>query len=520
LLYLAQALGRQETTDDFNITVISNNLHSVTGTEVLSPEKATLLGTVKVISQEYSNIHCCSIDVILPSNGSWQEEKLLEKILAELTVDDSQKLIAYRGLNRWVQSFEPVRFDKAKIEKPRLREKGVYLITGGLGGIGLVLAEYLARTVQAKLLLVGRSALPQKDEWEKWLTTHDKTDSTSCKIRKVQELEQLGAEVLLMSADVSNIEQMRSAVAQAQQQFGQLNGVIHAAGVLEGKSFGVIENINKTDCEQQFQPKVYGLIVLDKVLQNKELDFCLLLSSLSSVLGGLGFVAYSAANIFMDAFVHKHNQSHPVLWSSISWDSWQLEKENIQGISVGTSVTEFALNAKEGIEAFQSVLNCSELNHIVISTGEIQTRIDQWIHLKSLQHTAARQRKNSLSFHPRPDLQNRYVPVTNELEQGIANIWQEILGIKDVGLHDNFFELGGDSLLIIQVRNKLIKILNKNISIADLFEYSTISALAEYLGGRTVEEATFQQADERASRKETAMQEKRKLVKQRRMIDG
>lgn len=357
LLFLAQALGKQETTDDFQITVISNDLQSVTDNEELCPEKATLLGPIKVISQEYSNINCRSIDVALPENGSWQEEKLIGQLLAELKVALGEKLIAYRGVNRWVQSFEPVRFEKAEVDLPRLREKGVYLITGGLGGIGLVLAEYLAQTLQAKLVLVGRSVLPTRDEWKQWLTTHDETDNTSRKIRKVQELERNGAEVLVVSADVSNIEQMQNVIAQTQQQFGQLNGVIHAAGVLQGKSIEAIKNLTKTDCEQQFRSKVYGVLALEKALQNRELDFCLLLSSLSSVLGGLGFVAYSAANIFMDAFVHQHNQNRIALWNSISWDGWQIEKANgnKQNTSLGANLTELAIKPEEGIKAVQRI---------------------------------------------------------------------------------------------------------------------------------------------------------------------
>ncbi|MFW9261377.1 SDR family NAD(P)-dependent oxidoreductase [Nostoc sp. CALU 546] len=512
LLFLAQALSKQETTDDFQITVISNNLQAVTGTEVLCPEKATLLGAIKVISQEYSNLHCRSIDVNLPDIGSWQEEKLVEKLLAELTTSNSDKVIAYRGLNRWVQHFEPVHFDETNLGKSQLRQRGAYLITGGLGGIGLVIAEYLAQTVQAKLLLTGRSILPSRDEWEKWLITHDDTDSISCKIRKVKELEQLGAEVLVVNADVTNPEQMQNAIAQAQQQFGNLNGVIHAAGILGGES---IEKIRKIDCEQQFQPKVHGLLVLEKVLQDKQLDFCLLLSSLSSVLGGLGFVAYSAANIFMDAFVHKHNQNHPVSWTSISWDGWQLQKEDQQSTSVGVSLDELAIQPAEGIKAFKRIFKCSQFNHIIVSTGELKARTDQWLKLESLPARAA-----NLLLHDRPDLENLYVAPRNEIEQNIANIWQEILGIRTVGLNDNFFELGGDSLLIIQVRSKILKSLNKNLSVAELFEYSTVSTLAEYLGKKQVEEPTFQQADQRASRKEAAMQEKRQLMQQRRKVNG
>ncbi|MEH1851362.1 MAG: SDR family NAD(P)-dependent oxidoreductase, partial [Nostoc sp.] len=523
LLFLAQALGKQETTDNFNITVISNNLQSVTGTEVLSPEKATLLGTVKVISQEYSNINCRSIDVILPPNNSWQEEKLLEKILAELTVDDSQKLIAYRGLNRWVQSFEPVRFEQAKIEKPQLREKGVYLITGGLGGIGLVLAEYLARTVQAKLLLVGRSALPKKDEWEKWLTTHDEADSTSCKIRKVEELEQLGAEVLVISADVSNTEQMQSAVSQAQQQFGQLNGVIHAAGVPGG---GVIQRKTQQEAESILAPKVKGTLVIDAIVKDIQLDFFVLASSMNSILGGFGQVDYCGANAFLDAFAHSNASKQGRFTTSINWDTWQEV-----GMAVNTQVSQQLQELRtenlqqgilpnEGVDAFLRILG-SAMPQVVVSTSDLFHSLKQHNSYNETQVLDFLETANpSKSKYPRPELSNDYVAPRNEIEQKLAHIWQPILGIKEVGLYDNFFELGGDSLLIIQVRSQIIKILNKNISTACLFEYSTISALAEYIGGKQLEEPIFQKADERASKKEAAMQEKRQLMKQRRKADG
>ncbi|HEY9665696.1 MAG TPA: type I polyketide synthase, partial [Coleofasciculaceae cyanobacterium] len=180
LLFLAQALGKHNTTDEFQITVISNNLQSVTGVESLCPEKATVLGVVKVIPQEYPNINCRSIDVAIPSKGTWEEKNLTNQLLAELTTQSPDSVIAYRGLHRWVQTFEPVRLNATLEGTPKLlKEGGVYLITGGLGGIGLALAEYLAKTVQAKLILVGRSALPHQDEWEKWLVTHTEQDSIS-----------------------------------------------------------------------------------------------------------------------------------------------------------------------------------------------------------------------------------------------------------------------------------------------------------------------------------------------------
>ncbi|MEH2042430.1 type I polyketide synthase [Nostoc sp.] len=504
LLFLAQALGRQETTDNFNITVISNNLQSVTGTEVLSAEKATLLGTVKVISQEYSNINCRSIDVILPPNDSWQEEKLLEKILAELTVDDSQKLIAYRGLNRWVQSFEPVRFDQAKIEKPQLREKGVYLITGGLGGIGLVLAEYLARTVQAKLLLVGRSALPKKNEWEKWLTTHDEADSTSCKIRKVEELEQLGAEVLVISADVSNTEQMRSAVSQAQQQFGQLNGVIHAAGVPGG---GVIQRKTQQEAESILAPKVKGTLVIDAIVKDIQLDFFVLASSMNSILGGFGQVDYCGANAFLDAFAHSNASKKGRFTTSINWDTWQEV-----GMAVNTQLPQQLQELRtenlqkgilpnEGVDAFLRILG-SRMPQVVVSTSDLLHSLKQHNSYKETQVIDFLETANLFkSKYPRPELSNDYVAPRNQIEQKLADIWQPILGIEKIGIHDNFFEIGGDSLIGIQLIATFNKVFNLNISIAKLYECPNIGSMAKILTPEKSPENIFEQRLSRGERR-------------------
>ncbi|MEM1393820.1 MAG: SDR family NAD(P)-dependent oxidoreductase, partial [Cyanobacteria bacterium P01_H01_bin.150] len=292
-----------------------------------------------------------------------------------------------------------------------------------------------------------------------------------------------GASVLVVSADVANEEQMQNVIAQTQQQFGQLNGVIHAAGVVQGKSIEAIENITKTDCEEQFKPKVHGLLVLEKVLQNQELDFCLLLSSLASILGGLGFVAYSAANTFMDTFVHQQNRSHTGLWSSISWDGWRLEevKENEKNISLGTSLRELAIEPEEGIKAVQKILNYRLFNHIIVSTGELQARIKKWIKLELLQ-TEVESQQTNLVLHSRPDnLQNSYVAPSSEIEQKLCNIWQNILGIKDVGIYDNFFELGGDSLLAIQIISHLRETFQINFSLRSLFDEPTIAGMSKYI---------------------------------------
>src|SRR6185295_8207716 len=130
-------------------------------------------------------------------------------------------------------------------------------------------------------------------------------DRVSLKIRKLQSLAAEGAEILVVQADVSDFAPMEAAIAQAGAGFGALSGGIQAAGIVVGQAFRAISDTGSEEASRQFVPKAHGLIVLERLLAGRELDFCLLVSSLSAVLGGLGFAAYAAANIYMDTFVQK-----------------------------------------------------------------------------------------------------------------------------------------------------------------------------------------------------------------------
>ena len=320
LFFLAQAFGKLNVTDPLEIAVVSNNMQPVTGQEMrLCPEKATLIGPVRVIPTEYSNINCRSIDVVLPESGSPLEEKLIEQLLVELSTPSDDRMIAYRGHHRWVQTFEPFRLEEVN-KTPRLREGGVYLITGGLGGIGLVLAEHLAKTVAAKLILIGRSAFPPREDWSQWLETHDAEDSISRKLKKIQALEELGADVLVVSADVTELQKMQAVITQASERFGQIHGVIHTAGVSPG---GTIQRKTAEQADTILAPKVLGTLVLDTVLKDFNLDFFVLCSSLASVFGNIGTVDYCGANAFLDAFAHYKTAQSTQFTLSINWDGWQ-----------------------------------------------------------------------------------------------------------------------------------------------------------------------------------------------------
>ncbi|MBA3531236.1 MAG: acyltransferase domain-containing protein, partial [Ardenticatenales bacterium] len=171
LLYLAQALGRQATWGEATLRILSDNMQAVSGEPVLYPLKALLLGPCKVIPLEYDPLTCQSIDLRLPASGSWQEGHLLTHLLAEMSSEVQEPLVAYRGAHRWVPHYEAAPIPEVGNTPLPLRTGGVYLITGGLGGIGYELARYLARTVQARLILTSRSAasrdtLPERQALE------------------------------------------------------------------------------------------------------------------------------------------------------------------------------------------------------------------------------------------------------------------------------------------------------------------------------------------------------------------
>ncbi|MBD0320579.1 MAG: SDR family oxidoreductase, partial [Gemmatimonadetes bacterium] len=180
-----------------------------------------------------------------------------------------------------------------------------------LGGIALEVAEELARTARARLVLVGRTPLPPRAEWGR--------ADDRC-IRRVQRLEELGAEVMVAGADVTDAAAMRAVVAEARARFGALHGVIHAAGVLED---GLIQGKTPETAARVLAPKVAGTMALDAALEGIDLDFFIAFSSRGSITGVAGQVDYAAANAFLDAFAQRKAAHDGIPAVSINWSAWQ-----------------------------------------------------------------------------------------------------------------------------------------------------------------------------------------------------
>ncbi len=299
LLYLAQALAGIDLAAPVQIAVVSNNLQQVAGEQILRPSRALIAGPCGVISKELADLRCLNIDVEISDSDSVKEAA--QQVVAELQTRATGSPVAYRKNRRWVQTFGRLR-GQNKRPPIALRDGGVYLITGGLGGIGLTIAESIAKSVKARIVLLSRSGRNVSAE----------------QTRKIRAIEEAGTEVLVIAGDVCDAEAMRRVAEQIHARFGSINGIVHAAGTMDDAP---MLQKDRASAARVLAPKVRGTLVIESVFQQEPIDFFLLMSSVSSHIAPAGQVDYTAANSFMDAFAACRSQQG-ARYVSIQWPRW------------------------------------------------------------------------------------------------------------------------------------------------------------------------------------------------------
>ena len=500
LIYIVRALASSSIDGlPLQLGVVSTNLYAVTGSEHLSPEKSTVLGPAKVIPSEFRRMECVSIDIELSKSdtaGTIPQDLVDTLIVDVAAYTDAKDLsatppmaIAYRGKYRWEQYIEQVRLESPDKSKLRLRPGGVYLITGGLGGVPSVLARYLAQEWKAKLVLTGRTKLPERKEWETWLATHDEDDDTSIRLRKIMELEDLGAEVIALSADVSNMDEMRRAYTQGVERFGTPNGIFHAAS-LATSSMILVQTPERA--ASVIGPKVRGTLVLDELCRDADLDFFMLFSSISSFMGALGHADYTAANVFMDTYAHYMNAATNRRVVAVNWSYWHGVGIGLKLLPrlmhfIGNDVKIQGILPEEGIECINRAIS-ADLPQIVVSCSSFPLLVREFLKSTKAALKTSEEFKVKESTHSRPKLGVPYVPPRNELEQTIADLWQELLGIDAVGVNDGFLELGGDSLHALPLITRLRETFHSKLPIRAVFSQNTVAKLAQFIVDNEEEE--------------------------------
>ena len=472
---LAQCLGRLGLAEAVRMTVVSDEMHEVTGGESLCPEKALVLGPCRVISLEYPEIACRSVDLPQWPAADGADRQALEALVTELRCDDaSEVVVAYRNGYRWIPRHAPARLEAGSGPPARLREGGVYLITGGLGGIGLSIAGYLAEAVHACLVLVSRGGLPPEAQWDEYLDGHEEKDATARRIGAVRELRAKGSTVLVEAVDVADRGQVEDLVARVRERFGAVHGVVHAAGVAGG---GVIQLKTAKAANAVLDPKVSGTRILAEALRESPPDFLFLCSSINALVGVPGQVDYTAANAYLDAFAPWHSAVSPTFTISVNWDTWRdvgmavdtevpaamaAERE----ASLGTGIT-----PAEGVEVFRRAL-ASSWPQVFVSPRVVQAR-------SSAAVSEPPQEAVSGSTYQRPDLDVDFVAPRDETEKQVARMWSQLLGIDRIGVNDNFLDLGGHSLLATRLLARLRIDLNVDLTLEDIFADPTVASIAQ-----------------------------------------
>ena len=364
LLHIAQELGEEEISNQFELLVVVSSAQEVLGEESIRPERSLLIGPCKVIAQEYANIRCRIVDLVTD-----KDENTIEaagRLIAEAQSSGNDEEVAYRGKRAWVKSYEQIDVEKSGDEDEPIRERGVYLITGGAGGIGLRLGENLGVSRKAKVVLVDR----------KWKGTGNlERGNIDAAIRAIEEG---GGEVMIAGADVCRMEEMEAVIAQVRERFGIINGVIHCAGNIAG---GIIQLKRREMADDILAPKVFGTRVLETLLADFELDFFVLYSSLDSVVAVLGQVDYTAANAFLDSFAFYNTKKNGTYTVSINWGTWRdvgmaveaeipddLKRDQQEKLSHG-------IDSAEGIDIFLRILSSKLGPQVIVSPVDLHSTI-------------------------------------------------------------------------------------------------------------------------------------------------
>lgn len=314
--YLVQALaGRSE---PIQLSVLTSGLTDLCG-ETCDPYQALVMGPVLTAPRELTHIQTRCID--LPRRKrfkSWTPD-LLDRLQDELRSETRDSVIALRSVGRWVRTISPSPIES--IEDPSadwLREHGVYLITGGLSGIGMEMAQHMSGLKPVKLALMARRGLPPESEWDA-IVSSPVDSQVAQRIRQVRSLRDRGAEVLVISGDVTNAASLSQAMTRIRAEFGPLNGVIHAAGSMDDAPLMVKD---PAAMRRLLAPKVAGTLHLDQAI-TEDLDLFVLFSSVASFLGLPGQVDYTAANAFLDAFARERNTRAAGRTTVINWNAWR-----------------------------------------------------------------------------------------------------------------------------------------------------------------------------------------------------
>jgi phthiocerol/phenolphthiocerol synthesis type-I polyketide synthase E len=460
LLLLAQTLTRDGAQSAVRVHVVTAGAQAVASGDVVIPEQAMALGPVRVLPLEYPGLTVRTVDVS-PGDAQAEPGATAGRLLGALR-SDGPAVTALRGGKRWEQRFAPA--DAGTSPRSALRREGAYVVTGGLGGIGLTIARLLTAQYGARVLLLGRRPAGDRQEM-------------------LDELNHDGAVVYYRTVDAADRAGLASVLASAEAEFGRIGGVFHCAGVAGA---GLAAHKAEDDTRAVLGPKVAGTAALSAALSGlgHAPDFVLLCSSHNALLGRFGQVDYCAANAYMDAFAHAA-AGLPTRWLSVNWDVWA-----DVGMACETGLPEqlrqwrretlaYAIRPREAEQAIRQVL-AVDAPQVIVSTRDFREVAGRHTgeEERRFRRAVGRFRASKPVKAPSATPSGSGEAPGTALETQIARLWSEVLGVDGIGIHDDFLDLGGHSLLATVLLGRVSQEHGSRISLRTFLEHPTVAGLA------------------------------------------
>ncbi|AUX48982.1 polyketide synthase [Sorangium cellulosum] len=313
---LARSLGDAPRTEGVELTVVTRGAHAIAGEARPAPDDAALIGLCRSLPNELPSVRCRVVDVVMPQGGE-ASAPWARALARELSSEAEHDLVLLRAQQRWIPTFEAM----TRATGPsRLRERGVYVITGAFGGIGLRLAEHLARAHAARLVLMGRTPLPPRPAWQGYRERDGAWAAVADTLDALERIEASGAELLVAAGDVAVERDVDRVFAEARARFGRVDGVFHCAGI---PGAGPLRERTNEDVVRVLSPKTTGTWNLAARLAEEPEAFLVLCSSIFSHLGAIGQADYAAANAFLDAFAAVYQDMTGNPGFAVAWDGWE-----------------------------------------------------------------------------------------------------------------------------------------------------------------------------------------------------
>ncbi|HKD15247.1 MAG TPA: SDR family NAD(P)-dependent oxidoreductase [Candidatus Angelobacter sp.] len=464
-LFVCQSLIQQKLENKVQLLY----LYSTPENEI-QPSNEAVSGFIKALRVEHPKLLSKTLEVRQDDSGY---DQILNAVSAEFQAQTQDATaVRYQAEERYIKKLRILKLEEATDLSPShgigLKDKGVYLITGGAGGLGLIFGEFLAKEHKAKLVLAGRSKLSKEQE------------------AKLNELTSAGAEVLYLSADVSNREEVTKLIHESKTRFGQINGIIHAAGVLRDS---YVRNKTPEEMNAVFAPKIYGALHLDAASQNENLDFFVMFSSVAAVGGNAGQCDYSFANHFMDSFVGarellraKGARSGKTL--SLNWSLWAdggMKVDEQTEIYFKKTLGIKPLSKAIGIEAFVKGL-ASEKSQFAVVEG-IQEKVELVWGLRKKAPAPAMSAAASSSQAQSSIADGKDADLVVWLQKELSEIVMQFLKLEaeDVSTDKILLDLGFDSIGLTTFANTINEKYQLDITPVLFFDYPTIAEIAKYL---------------------------------------